>query len=371
MPMLLSFGAKNIFSFKEGFEVDFSIKANEYSNLLAFKGANASGKTSLLKALSFMLFFIKDSFSSEKESLISYNTFFHNDDNTLFYIKFLINNTEYKYEVELNTKEVISEKMYKKKTLLFHREALSLIQYTDEYKELTKIKLRHNTSIISASNEYDFDCTKEIYGFFNFIYSNVGLYGLKQFLDYKVASQFYHEHKDILEFIIKILKKCDTGIDDIKILEEEDIETKKMTYIPQFYYKNNGQKKALSYFEQSSGVKSLYKALGIYKIILSQGGLLILDEFDINLHPDLLPILIDFFESSKKNPKNAQLIFTTHNTDIMDKMKKYRIYMVEKEENESYLYRLDEIKGEFIRNDRPISSLYKAGRLGGKPKINL
>ena len=68
--------------------------------------------------------------------------------------------------------------------------------------------------------------------------------------------------------------------------------------------------------------------------------------------------------------KLAQLIFTTHNNEIMDRLKKSRIILVNKEDNESYLYKLDET-GEILRNDRSISKIYNTGRLGGKPKIEL
>ncbi len=125
----------------------------------------------------------------------------------------------------------------------------------------------------------------------------------------------------------------------------------------------------MTFYDQSSGVKSLYLQLGRYKTVLDKGGILALDEFDINLHPDLLPMLIDFFEDEKKNINNAQLIFTTHNSEIMDELGKYRVVLVNKTENESFLYRLDEIPGDILRNDRSISSVYNAGKIGGKPKI--
>ena len=97
--------------------------------------------------------------------------------------------------------------------------------------------------------------------------------------------------------------------------------------------------------------------------------MLVIDEFDINLHPDLLPMLVEFFESPQKNIKNSQLMFTTHNSEIMDVLSKYRTVLVNKENNESYLYRLDEIDGDIIRNDRPLSPVYNSGKIGGKPKL--
>jgi AAA15 family ATPase/GTPase len=117
------------------------------------------------------------------------------------------------------------------------------------------------------------------------------------------------------------------------------------------------------------GTKSLYNLLALYKLALDHGGLLLIDEFDINLHPDILPHLVKLFESQETNPKNAQLIFATQNSDILDYMTKHRTYLFNKVENESFCYRLDELDHNLVRSDRPISPLYRAGRIGGVPRI--
>ena len=94
-----------------------------------------------------------------------------------------------------------------------------------------------------------------------------------------------------------------------------------------------------------------------------------LDEFDINLHPDILPLLLNLFNDEQKNPHNAQMIFSTHDTSIMDRLGKYRTYLVNKKNNESFGYRLDEIPGDILRNDRPVSTPYRNGKVGGVPKV--
>ena len=94
-----------------------------------------------------------------------------------------------------------------------------------------------------------------------------------------------------------------------------------------------------------------------------------MDEFDTKLHPDLLPLIVDLFEKEETNPHGAQFLFTSHNLEIMDYLGKYRTILVNKESLESFCYRLDEIPGDIIRNDRAISSLYRDGRLGGVPKL--
>ena len=75
------------------------------------------------------------------------------------------------------------------------------------------------------------------------------------------------------------------------------------------------------------------------------------------------------FTCRESNPNGAQLIFSTHDSDILDLVGKYRIYIVNKRENESFAYRLDEVAGDMVRNDRPVAPVYRSGKLGGIPRI--
>ena len=114
------------------------------------------------------------------------------------------------------------------------------------------------------------------------------------------------------------------------------------------------------------GTKALFLTLYKYWLTIKNGGLLVLDEFDTHLHAMILPELIELFTNRKINKNNAQLIITAHNTEIIDSLGRYSTVLVNKENNESYSYRLDEVA--LLRNDRPISPLYKKGKIGGTPK---
>lgn len=103
-------------------------------------------------------------------------------------------------------------------------------------------------------------------------------------------------------------------------------------------------------------------------VALIQGVVLCVDELDTNLHTGLLQFLFLPFLSSS-NSSHAQLIFTCHDYDLLDEMMKYRTYLFEKEKGESYCYRLDEINGAALRNDRSLSQQYKSGALGGVPRV--
>ena len=208
------------------------------------------------------------------------------------------------------------------------------------------------------------------YNFFNNIKSNVTYFGLldKNQEEYSNVAEFYNNNKEVFGFTIQMLKKFDTGISDIEIKTYKDSDDKNHCY-PVFIHNLADSKPILLYHSQSSGTKSLFNLLAIYNLTLRSGGILILDEFDLTLHPDILPHLVELFESSDTNPNRAQLLFSTHNNDIIDIMGKYKTYLFNKENGESYGYRLDEIKENIIRNDRPITPLYKSGKLGGVPKI--
>ncbi|MCK9373268.1 MAG: ATP-binding protein [Sulfuricurvum sp.] len=377
--MILEFGAKNFYSFKEGFEInlrsnDQKTGQNVAFNVLAIKGANASGKTNVLKLLQFIQSFVLNSFSEIKpEEKILIRSFFRCDAPIEIFIAFLQDNIEYSYELILTEDEVISEKISRKQkrdVQIIQREK-NTISTISEFDELKTIKIRSNVSIISMALQYEINCIKPLAQLFQSIKTNVSPFGRNEqpLHDHDTISKFYYDNQDIFEFVIKVLKQSDTGIDNIKILDRQD-DTGNIVYFPIFYFRNNSSdSKILTFYEQSSGTKSLYLQLGNYAIALRHGRTLILDEFDINLHPDILPMLVDFFDDPVKNVKNAQLIFTTHNTDIMDKLGKYRVVLVNKEDNESFLYRLDEIPGDILRNDRPITPIYKAGKIGGKPKL--
>ena len=376
--MLLEFGAENFCSFKEGFEISFQKSKNstkDIANIIALKGANASGKTNVIKALAFLRDFTIDSFSELKpDEQIHISSFFKNSEPILLYIIFLEKNIEYKYEIQLTNTKVISEKIWKKdkrETLIIERDDSS-IKAIKEFNELETINLnRKNASIISIAKQYGLTELNMIYNFFENIFLNVNFIGhdKNMFDDFNGVSKLYFDSPSMLNFVIEFLKKSDIGLYDIKILTKKDEETGLVTYFPIFEYKINEIITTLNYYEQSAGTQLLFTQLSLYRLVIHLGSVLVLDEFDISLHPDLLPMLLGLFENKEINKNNAQLILTTHNDEIMDKLGKYKTVLVNKEDNESFLYRLDEIPGDIIRNDRPISPIYNANKIGGKPRL--
>ena len=391
--MLLEFATKNFLSFKEGVNISFLLNENcpavvdserkyqtskgqNYATAICIKGANASGKTCLLKALSFLIDFCKDSFSNKPDNPIAITPFSScNNEPTEFLVRFESLKCEYIYELSLNTKEIIYERLYrvkKRKTLVLERKKNKISYVTSEFNDLKIIKLRSNASIISTANQYEIKSMKKIY--LQFLLSRLSnvdhIEGLISFDSNNVnaISEWYHEDKDLFNFIKRKLCLFDLGLNDIKISYKEDMDGEKR-YFPIFFHKYGNGEFKLDFKSESSGTKALYKTLHYYYFTLKFGRSLVFDEFDLHLHPHISPIIIDLFLNKKTNPYGAQIIFSTHDEKIMDKLGKYRTILINKENNESYAYRLDEIPGDILRNDRSISKPYNSGKIGGIPKV--
>jgi len=379
--MLLEYGAKNFFCFKEWISISFRLGAGcpqyisqekQVSNVVCIKGANGSGKTNALKILAFLREFTVNSFNYKPEATIKTDSFFGNNENTEFYIEFEQSESTYKYELLLNKGHVVSEILFKKQkrySKVLERNSEKIIMRTNEFKDIDIIKLRKNASIISTAHQYEVKSFAPIYDFFKCILTNLTYFGLSErSYDVGVVSKLYHGDPKIFDFVKTIIKKCDIGISDIQIQtrrEEDGAEV----FFPIFCYEIEKNEKCLTFYTQSSGTKSLYLQLGIYKVVLDIGGVLVLDEFDINLHPHILPVLLNVFMDASINKNNAQLVFSTHNSEILDYLGKYRTVLVNKEENQCYGYRLDEIPGDIIRNDRPLAPIYNTGKVGGVPRV--
>ncbi len=379
--MLLKFGARNCFSFKEGIEISFELgkkcpeevsRGRNVTNLLCVKGANGSGKTNVLKIISFLRDFCRDSFNRKPEESLFIYSFFHNNDPIDLFCEMEIDGVRYRYETSLTKDEVLEETLLRKKkrfTEVFKRVGNKIKYCINEYDDLKTMKLRTNASFISTAHQYDSKSSAPIYNFFNFFLSNVIWIGRYEFsTDYRETSKLYYTSPEVFEFAKKIIGKCDLGIKKIRLFSTEDEKGKKY-YFPDFEHRANIKNNKLGYHFQSSGTKALYNDLPYYDCVLRNGGILVMDEFDINFHPHILKHLVGMFDDKELNPKNAQMIFTTHNADIMDDMSKYRTVLIEQKDSESFGYRLDEITGDLIRNDRPISPIYNAGKIGGVPKI--
>lgn len=387
--MIYSYGATNFYSFKEGLKVSFELNSKvpkqisggrKYAPVLGIKGANASGKTQLLKALSFISTIATRSFSFDVGERLGYSRFFQSKKTSSFYVDFESRGVRYVYEFTTDEYAIVKEALYKKlsrKTKLFERDGSTLIYRTADLAELDLIEFKENASVISTASKYKFKSSgvdlANVYDFLKSIRGNVASFGVidnPRVFSTDFVSKFYYDNPDALDFAVKLIKKADLGISGVKIHERGNpTPDGEKEYMPIFAHATDHGTEFLTSWDQSSGTMALFRRLWIYWVTISSGGVLVLDEFDVNCHSMLLPLLIELFLSNEDNPLGAQFIFTAHSSDVIDMLGKYRTLLVNKESGESYCYRLDEIPGDLIRNDRSIAALYREGKIGGVPRL--
>lgn len=382
--MILKYGGSNFYCFKEDFEIDLRLNKNcpeevscgkDVASVMCVKGANGAGKTNALKALSFIASFISASFDKKPDAGISIESHFNNSLPIKLFCEFRLEGADYRYDLVIENNAVIKEGLVlqsENNRQLFIREINAITECSSEFSELNSIpQIRSNASLICIANQHEIKCISQIYQQFNFIRSNVNYRGYSEHWTEDGISEFYHSYSDALKFVIAQLTKFDTGIIDIKIDSYENSKGEKI-YFPWFYYNVNGKPEKLRISQQSSGTRRLYKLLAFFSVYkdfikdqVSSSFILVFDELDLHLHSFIVPELIKQFENSD----NTQLIFTCQNDNVLDQMGKYRTSLINKEDNESYSYRLDELPSDLLRNNRPITPHYKKGSIGGVPNI--
>lgn len=397
--MINEFGAKNFFGFKDWAVVscllDTRVPKNirnglSVSPVMGIKGANASGKTNILKIFNFIRSFILDGALSESASksadekyidrYIDVTSFYNSREASEFFINFNYKDRTFEYALSVTREEVIEESLDivnrgRLHNINIFKRNRDNLEVDTKFAELKKLKLGKNISLIRQASSFNFNFEDNVFedikNFFNMSWTNVDNEGIQQDRSndlrlIEFLSGLINVNPDIRDFVLSIVKRSDLGVSDIVI--EKNINSKgEEIHIPYFIHEHEDQKNRLPFFLESNGTRKLFTSLAYYWLVLRSGGILLLDEFDIHLHPLILPIILDLFMDVQYNKKDAQFIFTSHNTEIMDILGKYRTILVEKKDNESYCYRMDEIEG--LRNDRNNSSKYLRGDFGGIPII--
>ena len=379
--MLLEYGLHNFFAFKEGAVVSFRFdrKAPESvtfgrtcSTVLGVHGANASGKTQLLKALQFLSWFCARSFALKPDSDMPISAFATSGDPSSFYVEFECGETEYRYECSLTRTHVRSEVLYRtraRRIKLFERIDNSITYATRELHALQSLTYRSNVSVIATVNQHQIGMFTDVFDFFSNIDSNVGFTGLYDLhLDISETSRFLHENPACLDRVNSLIAACDTGVKRV-VIEHRETEDGRTLHYPTFIHDIDGKDFPVPAATESSGTKRLFQIFPLYLTTLQNGGVLVADEFDLHLHPHLLPAILDHFLDPKKNPKQAQLLLTSHDSNIMNTLGRYRTYVTTKRDNESFAFRLDDVPGDLLRNDRPIAPIYDDGKIGGVPRV--
>lgn len=388
--MLVQFMVKNVLSFKEETILDMTA-INAYKehecNLIAngmkerilrvaaIYGANASGKSNLYMAMTYFQKIIMkslDNVDDGKRMAIErfYVPFLFEDDeeNSEFQIIEILGEYEYRYGFEYNANCIVTEWLYRKSlktnrtTTIFERTTekvefgASVRKECDIYKEQIPVE----TLVLSFFNKLKLktDIFKNTYsGIMDTLVVPADFGEDTNILDRFLPKVIDYEKEKLVEFLSAI----DTGIKDIVY---DDSEKEVMFFT--FHEGKDGENYPLSlYFESEGTIRSILLYIYARMAILSNRSLFI-DELNIKLHPLLLKFIVDLFYDENSM---AQLIYTTHDTTLMDKkfFRRDQIWFVQKDEfGYSELSALSDFK---VRSDASFEKDYLAGVYGGIPLI--
>lgn len=388
--MLVQFTLKNVLSFKEETTLDMTA-INAYkeheSNLIdygnkekilrvaAIYGANASGKSNLYFAMRYFQKIIAESFNNVEDGVSTaigryYVPFLFEEDckNSEFEMIQILGDYEYKYGFEYNDTCIVTEWLYRKKlqtnrtSIIFERtmEKVKMGQSVGKECEVYKEQVPVETLVLSFFNKLKLKTN-----IFKTVYDGV--------MEILVVPTDFGEGTDLLERclpqiidsekdeLIKFLSSIDTGIQDIRYRKRE-----KETVFITFHKGKDKKVYPLNLESESEGtIKSIILYICAFAAIYNDQTMFV-DELNIKLHPLLLKFIIDLFYH---NGSKAQLIYTTHDTTLLDKkfFRRDQIWFVQKDEfGYSQISALSDFK---VRSDASFEKDYLAGVYGGIPYL--
>jgi AAA15 family ATPase/GTPase len=418
--MLLEFSVANFLSFREkktislissgisDYKEDNLFNTERYSVLKGaiIYGANSSGKSNLIHAMSAMRQIVIDTFNQSSTKHLNITPFLLNLETenkpSFFEVLFEINKIRYRYGFEATKKEIVSEWLFEAKKnvekYLFIRQKEG-IDVSSTYKEGVNLeeKTRENALFLSVVDQFNGSIAKKIMSWFTKFITISGL----SHENYELVTFKFLGNQSTTKPILDFYKTLDLGFDGLKINKKKfdikeipegtpeflikmmikDLEGSFKFNIKTLHKKFDRDNEMVGTQEfdmrsqESAGTNKIFDISGPIFDVLHNGGILVIDELDSSLHPLMTLEVTKLFNSKINNPKNAQLIFTTHDTNLFSygKYRRDQIYFIEKDKyGASDLYSLVEYKeedGTKVRKDRSFEKDYIQGRYGAIPFI--
>lgn len=406
--MVLEIRLSNFFSINEEVVLDMqaaNLQTKESKDLLgntfvcnderilktvAIYGANASGKSNVIKAIRACVQMIFESHNYNENTVFAFTPFKFGGVGkpSKFYIRFMIEGVEYEYSFTLTNTEIITEELYfypmGRRKLVFARDERKGPDKKEIYEFRTAIRrpmdVAANTSkktlFVSRASQMDREVAKDVFRYFNerFILNYLGY-------NSNSIESLLNANKDL---ILKVLKIADSDIVDIRsqhelrplttavfdsqsnqLLSRDDIQKPQLKITT--FHRNNPEVPFDFYSEDSSGTQEFFHMMLTILNIIRGNKVLLIDEISSGLHVKLVEYILNLFHQSE----SAQLIFSTHNTNLlnMKKIRKDQVYFVNKrDDGSSDLYSLFDYKD--FRETMDAEKAYLQGRFDAIPYID-
>lgn len=342
--MLISYSVKNYRSVADQQVLSFApmnrqkeylsniLSEGEYSalNVVALYGANASGKSNLIRGLSSFIRLLRNSVMDTSISGLDYQPFLlregYDKKPTQMEIVFTIDGRRYRYGFEYNSTEVVKEWLLKKdvgrESPLFEREGDTIdpsspLSANKKLVDLAIDATRSNALFLSVCDALNIDEAKKIIAYLgNLSLINGNSPTMLFRSNYNIRLWQDESYSPALQ---GLFPRMDVDVKEISFQKDEslyDIKTKHSLYDSEG--KATGNLVTLDMLQhESSGTQQAFRLSGPVIQSLLSGGVLVIDEIESKLHPVMTLRIIDLFLDKETNPKGAQLLFTTHDTNLL------------------------------------------------------
>ncbi|NTF65756.1 AAA family ATPase [Rhizobium rhizogenes] len=407
--MLLEFRVKNFRSFRDEAVLSFAAspdstlesthtretgleKIKRVLNTAAIYGANASGKTNVIRAFQFMQSMVTTSNQVQPDQENNLTPFRMRPDfetyPTLFETAFIIDGKRYQYGFELTRHHVISE------WLLVYERAKPQVWFSRTYNEKKKSRYDYTYSdyflgpkkvwetatrkealFLTTAVQLNSEQLRPLYQRFS---DDMAIFPEGGSIGFGFSAGYVQDPKN-LQRVVSLIAAADTGISNVSFAKrsgrqlqfnvasgQQEVRDAELD-IPQFGHLSEGQLYEFEISDESAGTQILFNLAGPILDILQRGRLLIVDELDRSLHPLLVQKILDMFNNPEINTKGAQLIFSTHDVSLLEgkKLRRDQIWFAEKDnEQVSHLFPLLDFSP---RKGEALEKGYLGGRYGGIP----
>ena len=415
--MLIEFSVANFRSFRE--KQTFSLvkaKGNELEETNTFRiqsptrfdllrsaavyGPNASGKSNFIRALRVMRRIVVDSASWQRGEDIPVVPFRLDartaNSRSEFEVVFLADDIRYQYGFSADKERIYEEWLIaypKGRAQRWFQRAWEDERQSSAWetgkqlqgeKQVWQRSTRENALFLSTAVQLNSRQLQPVYDWFSENLRIVNIEGLDP--AFTAALCRTKEKSRIIDF----LKAADLSINDVEVqrisfdpqllpadipesLKEmilSEMVDKNMLEVSTFHRLGSDELVQFDLEDESDGTRKLFSFAGPWVDTLNKGFILFIDELHDNLHPKLVRFLVDLFHSRKSNPKNAQLVFTTHETSILSQevFRRDQIWFCEKDEDETtHLYPLTDFSPRKGREN--LEAAYLSGRYGALPFV--
>ncbi len=362
------------------------IAGNKLLKTIGMYGPNGSGKTNVINALRLFKQMISSSLRIEdlsSELVDPFKLTVEEQQNSgLFQAVFLIEEKKFRYGFTFDIKGAIQEEWLfgpaeKNETYYFKRKGAFIENNQERFSEGLNIpfnKLRPDVLFLTFCSSYNGPISQSIREFFvanvTVDSANTGRRLSTRYLDRNDSTNHLIESGQ-KEIILNWMKEVGLHFIDVQLNDDSPVTDVLFT---KNVYNGKGTITGTTTMSlddnESDGTRKYYSFIGVLNTIFEKGGIYICDEIDDDFHPSLLQKIIKLFNNPDVNRSNAQLFFTSHDTNLMDPqiMRRDQFYFTEKSAtDETIVYALSDLKG--IRNNADFARQYLAGFYGALPVL--